>query len=113
MKTDKCAKERFFQSCATGDLESIKTDLFYKVSPFARDKVTFCDYLDSFKLLVYYSIVVTFPCFIYKQLVLSCPITIIVFHILISMLYILLLLFMFNGLLHTCVLKPLSNLNDF
>jgi len=39
MKTNKNAQERFFQSCKIGDLNTIKTDLFYNVSPFCQDKV--------------------------------------------------------------------------
>jgi len=41
METNKTAQDRFFQSCKTGDLNKIKTDLFYNVSPFCQDKVTF------------------------------------------------------------------------
>lgn len=41
MATDKSAKERFYQYCVVGDLNGIKTDLFYNVSPFSSlDKVT-------------------------------------------------------------------------
>lgn len=41
MVTDKSAKGRFLQSCVNGDLNAIKTDLFYNVSPFSSlDKVT-------------------------------------------------------------------------
>jgi len=40
METNKTAQERFFQSCEIGDLNKIKTDLFYNVSPFCQDKVT-------------------------------------------------------------------------
>lgn len=39
MSSNGSAKERFFRSCATGDLDAIKTDLFYNVSPFSQDKV--------------------------------------------------------------------------
>lgn len=39
MTNNKFVKERFFQSCVNGDLDSVKTDLFYNVSPFIQDKV--------------------------------------------------------------------------
>lgn len=40
MTPTKSSKERFFQSCMSGDLNTIKTELFYNVSPFSQDKVT-------------------------------------------------------------------------
>lgn len=39
MTSNKSIKERFFQSCIDGNLDTIKTDLFYNVSPFIQDKV--------------------------------------------------------------------------
>jgi len=40
MVTKKSDNEVFFQSCKIGDLKTIKTELFYNVSPFTRDRVT-------------------------------------------------------------------------
>lgn len=45
MVSNKSVKDRFFQSCITGDLDTIKADLFYNVSPFIQDKVAILGWL--------------------------------------------------------------------